>query len=65
MIDDESLAKMQNEDRYKEFCDIFNKLDKDGISYSLGDMYAKAHTLGIAPPTTTELLKWADSLPKA
>jgi len=62
MIDDKSLAEMQDEDKYREFCKYFNELDKEGISYSVGDMYRKARELDITPPNPTELLKWVHTL---
>ena len=65
MIDDKSLAEMQDKDKYREFCKYFNELDKEGISYSVGDMYRKSHELEISPPNATELFKWLGTHPKA
>ncbi len=65
MIDDKSLAEMQNEDKCKEFCKYFNELDKKGISYSVGDMYRYANNAGISPPSPEELLNWLGTRPRA
>lgn len=38
-----------SEENYKRFCIYFDKLEKLGIGYSLGDLFRKARELDLEP----------------
>ncbi len=39
-----------NEELYKEFCEYFDELDRQGIPFGLSDLFRKAKELGLEPP---------------
>ncbi len=64
MIDDKSLAEIQNKDNYQIFCEYFNELEKEGIGYGVGDLYRKARELDLPLPKPEEILTWLNAKTK-